>query len=98
MQRINPDAKLGIGPFITDGFYYDFQVADPFAPDDLRAIKKEMQRIVKEGQRFVRRAVTDEQAQEELAAEPFKVELIGLKGGKKGRPPRARASRSARAN
>ncbi|MGO2061198.1 MAG: threonine--tRNA ligase [Microbacterium gubbeenense] len=83
VQRINPDAKLGIGPFITDGFYYDFQVADPFAPDDLRAIKKEMQRIVKEGQRFVRRAVTDEQAQEELAAEPFKVELIGLKGGKK---------------
>ncbi|MGO2471423.1 MAG: threonine--tRNA ligase [Microbacterium gubbeenense] len=83
VQRINPDAKLGIGPFITDGFYYDFQVADPFAPDDLRAIKKEMQRIVKEGQRFVRRAVTDEQAQQELAAEPFKVELIGLKGGKK---------------
>ncbi|MGO3662709.1 threonine--tRNA ligase [Microbacterium gubbeenense] len=83
VQRINPDAKLGIGPFITDGFYYDFQVAAPSPPHDLRAIKKEMQRIVKEGQRFVRRAVTDEQAQEELAAEPFKVELIGLKGGKK---------------
>ena len=83
VQRINPAAKLGIGPFITDGFYYDFQVADPFTPEDLRAIKKEMQRIVKEGQRFVRRAVSDEDALRELAAEPFKTELIGLKGGKK---------------
>ncbi|HJA03600.1 MAG TPA: threonine--tRNA ligase [Candidatus Microbacterium stercoravium] len=83
VQRLNPSAKLGIGPFITDGFYYDFQVEDPFSPDDLRAIKKEMQRIVKEGQRFVRRPISDDEARAELAEEPFKVELIGLKGGKK---------------
>jgi len=83
VQRLNPSAKLGIGPFITDGFYYDFQVDDPFSPDDLRAIKKEMQRIVKEGQRFVRRPVGDDEARAELAREPFKLELIGLKGGKK---------------
>lgn len=83
VQRLNPSAKLGIGPFITDGFYYDFQVEDPFSPDDLRAIKKEMQRIVKEGQRFVRRPISDDEARAELAQEPFKVELIGLKGGKK---------------
>ncbi|WP_324014863.1 threonine--tRNA ligase [Microbacterium sp. JZ37] len=83
VQKINPAAKLGIGPFIADGFYYDFGVDEPFTPDDLKAIKKEMQRIVKEGQRFVRRVVTDEEAQAELANEPFKLELIGLKGGKK---------------
>ena len=83
VQRLNPSAKLGIGPFITDGFYYDFQVEDPFSPDDLRAIKKEMQRIVKEAQRFVRRPISDDEARAELAQEPFKVELIGLKGGKK---------------
>ncbi|WP_229731190.1 threonine--tRNA ligase [Microbacterium faecale] len=83
VQRLNPGAKLGIGPFITDGFYYDFQVADPFTPEDLKAIKKEMQRIVKEGQRFVRRAVSDDEARTELAGEPFKLELIELKGGKK---------------
>lgn len=83
VQRLNPAAKLGIGPFIADGFYYDFQVAEPFTPDDLKAVKKEMQRIVKEGQRFVRRAITDDEGLAELADEPFKVELIGLKGGKK---------------
>jgi len=83
VQRLNPEAKLGIGPFITDGFYYDFQVDEPFSTDDLKAIKKEMQKIVKEGQRFVRRAITDEEGIAELAHEPFKIELIGLKGGKK---------------
>jgi threonyl-tRNA synthetase len=83
VQRLNPSAKLGIGPFITDGFYYDFQVDEPFSTDDLKAIKKEMQKIVKEGQRFVRRAITDEEGLAELAHEPFKIELIGLKGGKK---------------
>lgn len=81
VQRINPQANLGIGPPITDGFYYDFGVEHPFTPDDLKAIDKEMQRIVREGQRFVRRVVTDEEARAELAAEPFKLELIGLKGG-----------------
>ncbi|MBN9191294.1 threonine--tRNA ligase [Microbacterium sp.] len=81
VQRIKPQANLGIGPPIADGFYYDFGVEHPFTPEDLKAIDKEMQRIVREGQRFVRRVVTDEQAREELADEPFKLELIGLKGG-----------------
>ncbi len=82
VQRINPQANLGIGPPITDGFYYDFGVDTPFTPEDIKAITKEMQRIVREGQRFVRRVVTDEEARAELANEPFKLELIGLKGGK----------------
>ncbi|WP_260857561.1 threonine--tRNA ligase [Microbacterium sp. 1.5R] len=81
VQRINPQANLGIGPPVTDGFYYDFGVDEPFTPEDLKAIAKEMQRIVRDGQRFVRRVVTDEEARAELADEPFKLELIGLKGG-----------------
>ncbi|MDQ1127283.1 threonyl-tRNA synthetase [Microbacterium sp. SORGH_AS 505] len=81
VQRVRPQANLGIGPPITDGFYYDFGVDDPFTPEDLKAIKKEMERIVREGQRFVRRVVTDDEARAELADEPFKLELIGLKGG-----------------
>ncbi|WP_446723852.1 threonine--tRNA ligase [Microbacterium sp. CPCC 204701] len=81
VQRINPQANLGIGPPVTDGFYYDFGVEHPFTPEDLKAIEKEMQRIVREGQRFVRRVVTDDEARAELAAEPFKLELVGLKGG-----------------
>ena len=81
VQRINPETKLGIGPPITDGFYYDFDPAEPFTPEDLKAIEKEMQRIVRQGQRFVRRVVTEEEARAELAAEPYKLELIGLKGG-----------------
>ncbi|WP_457098640.1 threonine--tRNA ligase [Microbacterium sp. P5_E9] len=84
VQRINPQANLGIGPPITDGFYYDFGVEQPFSTDDLKVIDKEMARIVREGQRFVRRVVTDEQARAELAAEPFKLELIGLKGPSTG--------------
>ncbi|WP_238695587.1 threonine--tRNA ligase [Microbacterium sp. HSID17254] len=84
VQRINPQANLGIGPPITDGFYYDFGVDTPFTPEDIRAISKEMQRIVREGQRFVRRVVTDEEARAELADEPFKLELIGLKGPSTG--------------
>ena len=81
VQRLKPEAKLGIGPFITDGFYYDFDVAEPFTPEDLKAIEKEAQRIVREGQRFTRRVVSDEEARAELAEEPYKLELIGLKGG-----------------
>ncbi|MFS0852052.1 threonine--tRNA ligase [Microbacterium sp. 179-I 3D4 NHS] len=84
VQRINPQANLGIGPPITDGFYYDFGVDSPFTPEDLKAITKEMQRIVREGQRFVRRVVTDDEARAELADEPFKLELIGLKGPSSG--------------
>ncbi|WAC67524.1 threonine--tRNA ligase [Agrococcus sp. SL85] len=81
VQRVNPEARLGIGPPVQDGFYYDFDVPEALSSDDLKALEKEMQRIVKAGQRFVRRVVTDEEAQAELADEPYKLELIGLKGG-----------------
>ncbi len=81
VQSINPDAKLGIGPPITDGFYYDFDVEQPFAPEKLKAIDKAMAAIIKQGQRFQRRVVTEAEARAELAAEPYKLELIGLKGG-----------------
>jgi threonyl-tRNA synthetase len=81
VQRIKPQTNLGIGPPITDGFYYDFGTEHPFTPEDLKAIEKEMQRIVRDGQRFVRRVVSDDEARAELAHEPFKLELIGLKGG-----------------
>jgi len=80
VQQVNPDAKLGIGPPVTDGFYYDFDVAEPFTPDDLKKLDKAMARIVKEGQTFRRRVVTEDEARAELAAEPYKLELIGLKG------------------
>jgi threonyl-tRNA synthetase len=81
VQQINPEAKLGIGPPVTDGFYFDFDVAEPFTPEDLKAISKNMERIVRQGQRFTRRVVTEEEARELMAAEPYKLELIGLKGG-----------------
>ncbi|MEV6108383.1 threonine--tRNA ligase [Streptomyces sp. NPDC051940] len=80
VQELFPDAKLGIGPPIKDGFYYDFDVEKPFHPDDLKRIEKKMQEIQKRGQRFARRVTTDEDAREELADEPYKLELIGLKG------------------
>ncbi|MFE2726189.1 threonine--tRNA ligase [Kitasatospora sp. NPDC059327] len=80
VQQLFPEAKLGIGPPVKDGFYYDFDVEKPFHPDDLKAIEKKMQEIIKRGQKFSRRVVTDEAAAEELAAEPYKLELIGLKG------------------
>ena len=81
VQTINPEAKLGIGPPIKDGFYYDFDVASPFNPEDLKALEKEMDRIIRSGQRFVRRVTTDEAARVELSNEPYKLELIGLKSG-----------------
>jgi threonyl-tRNA synthetase len=81
VQEVFKEAKLGIGPPIRDGFYYDFDVEKPFTPEDLKALEKAMQRIVKEGQSFQRRVVTDEEARAELAHEPYKLELIGLKGG-----------------
>ena len=79
VQALNPQAKLGIGPPVTDGFYYDFDVAEPFSPEDLSALEKEMQRIVKSGQRFIRRVVSADEALAELAGEPYKCELVGLK-------------------
>ncbi len=81
VQEVNPKARLGIGPPIRDGFYYDFDVAEPFQPEDIKALEKVMQRIVNEGQSFVRRETTDADALVELADEPYKCELIGLKGG-----------------
>jgi threonyl-tRNA synthetase len=79
VQQQFPEAKLGIGPPIRDGFYFDFDVERPFTPEDLKTIEKTMQRLVKEGQRFVRREVSDDEAREAMAAEPYKLELIGLK-------------------
>ncbi|MDQ3629565.1 MAG: threonine--tRNA ligase [Actinomycetota bacterium] len=81
VQELFPDARLGIGPPIVDGFYYDFDVEHPFRPEDVERIETRMRRIVKEGQRFVRRVVSEEMARAELAGEPYKLELIGLKGG-----------------
>jgi threonyl-tRNA synthetase len=81
VQEVNPKARLGIGPPIRDGFYYDFDVEDPFHPDDLKQLEKVMQRIINEGQTFSRRVVSEEEARAELADEPYKLELIGLKGG-----------------
>ncbi|QKG27549.1 threonyl-tRNA synthetase [Actinomadura verrucosospora] len=80
VQELFPEAKLGIGPPVENGFYYDFDVAEPFTPDDLKRIEKRMREIVKQGQRFSRRPVSDDDARAELAAEPYKLELIGLKG------------------
>ena len=80
VQNINPEAKLGIGPPIKDGFYYDFDVIEPFTPEDLRKLEKEMDRIIRSGQRFVRRGTSDADARIELSSEPYKLELIGLKG------------------
>lgn len=81
VQEIFPDVNLGIGPFITDGFYYDFGNIDSVTPELMRDIDKRMKRIVKEGQTFRRRVVTEEEAREELADQPFKLELISTKGG-----------------
>ncbi|CAL9626770.1 Threonine--tRNA ligase [Streptomyces sp. enrichment culture] len=80
VQELFPEAKLGIGPPIRDGFYYDFDVKEPFTPEDLKRVEKKMQEIQKRGQRFSRRVTSDDAAREELADEPYKLELIGLKG------------------
>jgi threonyl-tRNA synthetase len=80
VQELFPDAKLGIGPPVENGFYYDFDVAQPFGPDDLKAIEARMRQIIRQGQGFARRAVTDAEARAELAGEPYKLELISLKG------------------
>ncbi len=80
VQDLFPEAKLGIGPPIENGFYYDFDVETPFVPEDLARIETRMRKIVKDNQRFERRPVADDDAREELAGEPYKLELIGLKG------------------
>ena len=81
VQQVFSQTRLGIGPPITDGFYYDFDPQNPFNPDDLEKIESAMRKIVKEGQRFKRRVTTEADALKELAHEPYKCELIGIKGG-----------------
>lgn len=82
VQELFPAAKLGIGPPITDGFYYDFDVPEAFTPEDLEALEKRMRQILKEGQLFSRRVYASaEEARRELAGEPYKLELIDDKSG-----------------
>ncbi|EUA54842.1 threonyl and Alanyl tRNA synthetase second additional domain protein [Mycobacterium xenopi 4042] len=82
VQDLFPQAKLGIGPPISDGFYYDFDVPEPFTPEDLEALEKRMRQIVKDGQLFSRRVYqSEEQARAELADEPYKLELVEDKSG-----------------
>ncbi len=80
VQQIFSQTRLGIGPPITDGFYYDFDPQQPFTPEDLEKIESAMRKIVKEGQRFKRRVTTEVDALKELSHEPYKCELIGIKG------------------
>jgi threonyl-tRNA synthetase len=80
VQDLFPGTRLGIGPPVKDGFYYDFLPERPFTPEDVAAIEKRMEQIVRQRQRFSRRVVGEDAAREELAGEPFKLELIGLKG------------------
>ncbi|MGY1637338.1 threonine--tRNA ligase [Geodermatophilus sp. SYSU D00742] len=81
VQDLFPGTRLGIGPPVENGFYYDFDPERPFTPEDLEALEKRMQEIVRAGQRFARREISDADAEAELAHEPYKLELIGLKGG-----------------
>jgi len=80
VQEVFPETKLGIGPPIKDGFYYDFDPIRPFTPEDLEKLESAMRKIIKAGQRFRRRVVTEAQALEELRSEPYKCELVGIKG------------------
>ena len=80
VQDVFPDVNLGIGPFITDGFYYDFGNIDAVTPELLRDLEKRMKRIIKEGQRFVRREISEDEAVVELADQPYKLELVTTKG------------------
>jgi threonyl-tRNA synthetase len=80
VQEVYGNTRLGIGPPIKDGFYYDFDPVNTFNPDDLVKIESAMRKIVKEGQRFRRRVTTEAEALKELAHEPYKCELIGIKG------------------
>ena len=84
VQGLFPEAKLGIGPPVENGFYYDFDVPKPFDPDDLKKIESRMRAIIKQGQRFSRRVVSEDGARAELAGEKYKLELVGLKGGAAG--------------
>ncbi|NLS08742.1 threonine--tRNA ligase [Nesterenkonia sp. MY13] len=82
VQQLFPGSKLGIGPYITDGFYFDFDVENPFTPEDLKKIQKTMQQIIKSGQSFEREVVDADEARRQMADEPYKLELLGE--GEKG--------------
>lgn len=84
VQQLFPGSKLGIGPYITDGFYFDFDVEEPFTPEDLKKIEKAMQKIVKSGQTFEREVVDAEEAKRQMADEPYKLELLGSTGEEEG--------------
>ncbi|MGW9550273.1 threonine--tRNA ligase [Citricoccus zhacaiensis] len=77
VQQLRPGAKLGIGPYITDGFYFDFDVEEPFTPEDLKTLEKMMQKIINSNQTFARRVVTEDEARQAMADEPYKLELLG---------------------
>ncbi|GAA1120236.1 threonine--tRNA ligase [Citricoccus alkalitolerans] len=77
VQQLRPGAKLGIGPYITDGFYFDFDVEEPFTPEDLKTLEKMMQKIINSNQTFARRVVTEDEAREAMADERYKLELLG---------------------
>ena len=81
VQQVFAQTRLGIGPPIRDGFYYDFEPERPFTPEDLEKIESVMRKIVKDGQRFKRRVTTEADALKELSHEPYKCELIGIKSG-----------------
>lgn len=81
VQEYRKDSKLGIGPYITDGFYFDFDVEEPFTPEDLKKLEKSMMKIIKSGQKFQRRVVSHEEAVAEMADEPYKLELLNLQQG-----------------
>ncbi|QIN28275.1 threonine--tRNA ligase [Brevibacterium luteolum] len=76
VQELFPGTKLGIGPFITDGFYFDFDVAEPFTPEDLKQIEKRAKQIIKQGQQFKRVVVSEDEARSRMGSEPYKLELI----------------------
>ncbi len=84
VQELFPQTRLGIGPPIQDGFYYDFDPKEPFTPDDLKKLEKRMKELVGKSQRFVRKEVSDQEARELLASEPYKLELINLKSSDVG--------------
>ncbi|NLM83247.1 MAG: threonine--tRNA ligase [Clostridiales bacterium] len=76
VKRLFPHAKLAIGPAIEDGFYYDFDVPEPFSPEDLERIEAEMKNIIKEKLPLERFELPREKALELMKDEPYKIELI----------------------
>ncbi|MFY8026527.1 MAG: threonine--tRNA ligase [Aquiluna sp.] len=84
VQELYPQTRLGIGPPIEDGFYYDFDPLEPFTPEDLQKLEKRMKELVGKSQKFIRKEVSDQEARDLLSEEPYKLELISLKGSEVG--------------